>query len=156
MNSALSNVIIRPWTIRDVDFSLTVRNNPELMKWFRQSKPIHYEDQTRFIAYDISDNGDYNGRIIESDGIPVGMCGVKDSGEFTIAVLPEFHHKGIARAAMLGMISQGRIWSEVFVGNPALEWFIKNFDFKIVNVKERAYYKPELGLVDVVEILRHE
>jgi RimJ/RimL family protein N-acetyltransferase len=151
------DVTLRPWSEVDVDFTLTVRNHPALMEWFRQSKPIQFEDQQRFIAYDVGDDGNYNGRIIESDGIPVGMCSVKDSGEFTIAVLPEFQHKGIARAAMQRMISEhGRIWSEVFVGNPALEWFIKNFDFKIVNVKERAYYKPEHGLVDVVEILRHE
>jgi hypothetical protein len=47
------------------------------------------------------------------------------------------------------------VWSEVFIGNPALEFFITKCGFKIVGCKERAYYKQGIGLVDVVRI-EHE
>ena len=146
-------VTLRPWTLQDIDFTLRVRNNPDLMKWFRQNKPITYKEQKKFIEQDLSNWGAYNGEIIEADEVPVGMCGVKDTGEFTLAVLPEHQHKGIATQAMKLLISKSFVpWSEVFVGNPALEWFISVLGFKVMDVKERAYYKPEQGLVDIVRI----
>ena len=149
-------VNIRPWTLADVSFSLHVRNHPECMRYFRQNSYLTKEGQLEFIKADIGDYGIYNGNIIEADGAPAGLCGVKTTGEFTIAILPEFQHKGVATQAMQQLIKREHtIWSEVFVGNPALEWFIGKLGFKVCGVRERAYYKPELGLVDVVKII-HE
>ncbi len=146
-------VTLRPWTVQDVDFSLSVRNDKECMRWFRQSSFLTKDGQVEFIKEDLGDYGTYNGHIIEADGEPVGLCGVKTTGEFTIALPPEHQGKDIATKAMQLLIDQHEaIWSEVFVGNPALEWFISKLGFRVVGVKERAYYKPELGLVDVVRI----
>ncbi len=123
------------------------------MKWFRQSALITRDNQIEFIKNDTSNQGVYNGNIVEVDGTPVGLCGVKNTGEFTLGILPEHQHKGVATEAMKILIEQNPgIWSEVFVGNPALEWFISKLGFKAIGVKERAYYKPEFGLVDVVRI----
>lgn len=147
---------LRPWTLGDVEFSLSVRNHPDLMKYFRQDEPISIEDQKAFIREDLSPYGYYNGLIIEADGVPVGLCGVKNTNEFTLGLLPEYQHKGIATRAMNILIHQfSPIWSEVFVGNPALEWFISKLGFKIVAVKERAYYKKNVGMIDTVGI-QHE
>lgn len=150
------NVKLRPWTLADVEFSLHVRNHPECMKYFRQNSFLTKEGQVEFIKADIGDYGTYNGQVIEADGVPAGLCGIKTTGEFTIALLPEFQHKGVATRTMQLLIEKDdEIWSEVFVGNPALEFFVSKLGFKIRGVKERAYYKPELGLIDVV-MIRHE
>lgn len=144
---------LRPWTLEDVMFSLRVRNDPRLMKYFRQDDPISLEDQKEFIKKDISPYGQYNGMVIEADGEPVGLCGVKATGEFTIGLMPEYQGQGISTWAMQQLITQySPIWSEVFVGNPALEWFIAKLGFRITSVKERAYHKQGVGLVDVVRI----
>lgn len=137
-------------------FSLRVRNHPKLMRWFRQDEPISMEDQREFICQDISAYGSYNCEVVEADGEPVGLCNVKSTGEFGIAILPEHQGRGIAAWVMEQLKEKDfSIWSEVFVGNPALEFFIAKCGFKVVGVKERAYHKQGVGLIDVVQI-RHE
>lgn len=134
-------------------FSLKVRNHPLLMKWFRQDEPISVEEQTDFIKQDVSAYGAYNGMVIEADGEPVGLCGVKNTGEFTIGVLPEHQHRGISSWVMAQLVNrESGIWSDVFVGNPALEFFIAKCGFKISNVLQRACYKQGIGLMDTVRI----
>jgi RimJ/RimL family protein N-acetyltransferase len=151
-SKSFTSLSVRPWTLDDVRFSLKVRNNPELMKWFRQDSPISPLEQLEFIRKDLQ-NREYGGHVVEADGVPAGLCGVKYTGEFTIGILPEYQHKGVASFAMRFLIKKcPKIWSEVFVGNPALEWFISKHKFKVTGVKERAYYKKELGLLDVVRI----
>lgn len=145
-------LVLRKWTLKDVPFSLRVRNNPEIMKYFRQDDYISVQDQEDFIMNDKH----YNGHVIEFNDVPVGLCGVKTSGEFTLGVLPEYQHKGISTAVMQILIqAHPGLWSEVFVGNPALEWFISKLGFKVYGVKERAYYKKDYGMIDVVKIF-HE
>lgn len=154
-SKSLGKVFIRPWTTRsdDIHFTLRVRNHPDLMKWFRQDKALTGSEQVNFMCRDIEENSGYNGRIIEVDGVPVGMCGVKDTGEFTIAILPEYQKKGISTKVMQLMVENNKnVWSEVFVGNPALEFFISKCGFKVVGVKEKAYRKKGVGPVDVVVI----
>lgn len=144
---------LRPWTLDDTLFSLRVRNCPQLMKYFRQDEPISLAVQQDFIRKDRSFSGEYNGMVIEADGEMVGLCGVKSTGEFTLGILPEHQHKGIATWAMQQLIKTHKnIWSEVFVGNPALEWFISVLGFKITGIKERAYYKQDVGMIDIVRI----
>jgi RimJ/RimL family protein N-acetyltransferase len=152
-------VRLRPWTLEDAEFCIYVRNKPELMRYFRQDKPLYIEDQLEFIKEDTGPYGTYNGRIVEYRGKPVGLCGVKDTGEFTLGILPQYQHKGIATKVMQQMIQEhkgsGGIWSEVFVGNPALEWFIGKLGFKVYGVEERAYFKKGIGLINIVRI-KHE
>jgi RimJ/RimL family protein N-acetyltransferase len=148
-------VSIRPWTIKDAAFCCYVRNHPDLMRWFRQNKKIELEEQKDFITKDLA-NREYNGNVILANNKPVGLCGVKTSQEFTIAVLPEWQKKGIATKAMQLLIKQHpQIWSEVFVGNPALEWYVAKLGFRITGVREREYYKSNIGLIDTVKI-QHE
>lgn len=142
-------IVLRPWDEDDLMFSLQVRNHPLLMKYFRQDEPISIEAQRLFIIND----KDYNGNVIEVDGKRVGLCGVKSTGEFTLGLLPEHQHKGIATRVMQLLIDDHPgIWSEVFVGNPALEWFIAVLGFKVTGIKERAYYKQDQGMMDVIKI----
>jgi RimJ/RimL family protein N-acetyltransferase len=149
-----SLLMIRPWTLEDVTFSLKVRNHPKLKRWFRQEEDLTLEDQTEFIKHDISAYGTYNGLVIEADGEKVGLCGVKADGEFTIGILPEHQNRGISTWVMKQLVEREyNVWSEVFVGNPALEFFISKCGFKIVSVKERAYHKKGIGLIDVVKIV---
>jgi ribosomal protein S18 acetylase RimI-like enzyme len=145
-------ISLRPWQVADAMFCCYVRNDPKLMKVFRQDEPITLEEQRTFILMDII-NRDYNGQIVMVNGKPAGLCGVKATQEFTIAVLPEYQKKGISTKVMKMLIRQHpQMWSEVFVGNPALEWFISKLGFRVTGVKERAYYKKEIGLVDIVRI----
>ena len=132
-------------------FTLRVRNHPHLMQYFRQDDPISIEAQRQFIQKDV-EHGGYNGRVICIDNEPVGLCGVKSTGEFTIGVLPEYQKQGISTWVMKELIrTHPGLWSDVFLGNPALEWFIK-LGFKVVGVRERAYYKQDLGLIDAITI----
>jgi GNAT superfamily N-acetyltransferase len=122
------------------------------MRWFRQDDPLTLSEQKIFIFSDI-ENKDYNGQIILSDKVPVGLCAVKSTKEFSIAVLPEFQNQGIATKAMQQLIQENKgLWSEVFVGNPALDWYTQKFSFKIVCVKQNAYYKKDIGYIDIVRI----
>lgn len=142
---------LRHWTLDDVQFSLRIRNDPSVMENFRQDKPLTKENQYNFIKKDLEDNS-YNGYVIEANKKLIGLCGIKDSNEFTIALLPEYRGKGYAMQVMKELIKRNPdIWSEVFVGNPALEWFIK-LGFKVIGVHERQYYKKGKGLIDVVVI----
>lgn len=148
-------VTLRPWKVDDAEFSLTVRNHPDLMKWFRQDEPLTLIEQKIFIFSDL-ENGDYNGHIIMADKKPVGLCALKKDMEFCIGVLPEYQQQGIATQAMELLLKDKKgVWSEVFIGNPALEWYIKQFGFRIKCVKQYAYYKKDIGLIDIARI-EHE
>lgn len=141
---------IRPWTLSDIEFICRVRNTPELMRWFRQDMPITYKQQMHFMERRI----DYNGNIVMYGDEQVGLCSVNlKTQEFSIAILPEYQKKGIASKVMELMYERfGNMWSEVFVDNPALSWYLYKCGFKATGVKERAYYKRNIGLIDVVRI----
>ena len=148
-------VYLRPWEVGDTSFSLKVRNHPELMKWFRQDAPIKTAAQRAFIK---QSKPDYYGYVIEADKQPVGLCAVTTSGEFSIAILPLWQRKGIAYKAMqileaiARVYDKGMLWSEVFVTNPALSFYLHKCGFKAVSVQERKYFKEGIGQVDVVRI----
>jgi RimJ/RimL family protein N-acetyltransferase len=93
------NVTLRPWTLKDVDFSLKVRNHPDCMKWFRQNEAITRTSQELFIELDMK-YYHYNGNVILVDGVAAGLCGVKETREFTIAILPEWQGKNVATQVM--------------------------------------------------------
>ena len=139
---------LRPWKPRDVYFCLKVRNDPRLYRWFRQDKEITLAEQLEFMQT----NTNYNGQVIEYDGISVGLCAVrKDTKEFSIAILPEWQGCGIAKEVMKRL---GPCWSEVFATNPALGFYLSKCGFKVTGVKEKHYFKKGIGLVDTVRIQR--
>src|SRR5688572_1779672 len=78
----IMRIALRPWAVKDAVFACYVRNDPKLMRWFRQDAPIELDAQKQFIQKDIEGSG-YNGNVILANDKPVGLCGVKWNGEFT-------------------------------------------------------------------------
>lgn len=157
----ITMITIRPWNILDAEFMLKCRNNKALMRWYRQDKKLTLKWQREFIKTG-SILHQYNCYIVEYGiGKPVGFVAyshiLNDTAEFSIGILPKYQGKGYAKAAMESLESLVRsknlrgLYSEVFVDNPALGFYLK-LGYKITNVKERAYYKRNVGMVDVVRI----
>lgn len=145
-----SNISIKHWKLTDAEFISKVRNIPELMKWFKQDQPVSLEQQKDFM---LSPEGTkYGGMVIRYKRKPVGVCNIKKSSEFGIALLPEYQGKGIGTFVVNHMkATNSNIWSNVFVMNPALKFYLNN-GFKAFKVREREYYKKHYGWVDTVYI----
>jgi RimJ/RimL family protein N-acetyltransferase len=143
-----------------------VRNHKALQRWFRQDDDISQEKQEAFMRNCFP----YFGYIVEADEVKAGVVSLKfsldpidltgDQAEFGIGILPWYQKQGIATQAMEQIVEIARrrgvkrIYSDVFVDNPALSWYLRKLQFKAYGVKERAYYKKDVGLVDVVLIER--
>lgn len=153
-------VTIRPWTLEDAEFLVKVRNTQDIQRWFRQDRDLTVDEQRQFMKTTKT----YHGFIVEAAGKPVGFTALVEHSnglEFSIGILPEHQKQGIASVAMTQLLEHGfkkmgakLIFSDVFVKNPALTFYIRKCGFRPVRVKERAYYKKHEGLVDVVEIER--
>lgn len=169
---SLSKVLvnIRPWRTGDAEFVISVRNHPDLMKWFKQDEPLTLMQQEHFMR-GVAPEKNYLGYIIElSNCIPIGVCSlvldvnknyVAEAAEFGIALLPEYQGHGYAKEAMKLLCDLAfmqykvkTVYSDVFVTNTALPFYLFKCGFKATGVTERAYYKKELGWVDVVKIER--
>lgn len=133
---------LRLWKESDAAFVCYMRNTPSLMRWYRQEEPISLEKQKDFIKKDTH----YNGRIIELKGKPIGVFAAQNHGEISI-VLEEKYFKYIPQ--LFNNKVTGCYWGEVFVGNPILKYLLEA-GFKTHCVKERAYYKKEYGLIDII------
>jgi RimJ/RimL family protein N-acetyltransferase len=147
------NVTIRPWTLDDAEFIRSARNHPDLQKWFRQDLDLTSEEQIQFMttAMDPEHHNRYLGFVIEADGQPVGFCALtpgSDFGaEFSIGVLPDHQHKGISTQAMIQLAATALklgyryLYSDVFVGNPALDWYTKKLGFTVGALHKDKYLK---------------
>jgi ribosomal-protein-alanine N-acetyltransferase len=155
------SVTLRRWCLDDAEFVCKVRNTPELQQWFRQSSDLTVEKQRAFM----NDHWEYKGYIITVDGKRIGMCALvvldSEKVEFGIAVLPKYQGKGYAKEAMeqlcrlaFKQFQAKCVFSEVFVKNPALPFYLWKCGFKATGVRERAYYKKGVGMIDVVWIER--
>lgn len=156
-----SNITLRSWQISDAEFVCQCRNNPNLQRWFRQDKDLTLDEQINFME-DKAPYLSYYGFIIEAFKNPVGFCALRLDGngeaEFSIGILPKFQGKGYAKQAMDKLCSLAfnefrikRIYSDVFVNNPALPFYLWKCGFKAYEVEEGAYVKKD-ALVDVVRI----
>ena len=134
----------RPWKQSDAAFVCYLRNDPKLNRWYRQTKPLELERQKDFIVLHPE------AEIIERFDEPIGVLWVKPTGEVSL-VLHERDYEVIPK--LFKNKPTGYYWGEVFVGNPILLYLLQA-GFNIVSVKERAYYKPDVGLIDVIRVER--
>lgn len=156
---------LRVWTLKDADFLVECRNSKFLQRWFRQDKDITLDEQLDFMQSTAPKIG-YYGFIIEYQEVnktKIGFCGLKmdaDRGaEFSIGLLPQYQAKGYATLAMKQLVSLAfnefmlkKVYSWVFVPNPALPFYIWKCGFKATKVKENYCYKKDYGLMDAVFI----
>jgi hypothetical protein len=113
-----------------------MRNNPELMKWFRQTRPLDLEDQKIFIKHDKH----YNGEIIELNGKPIGVLAIKHSGELAV-VLEEVNYIYLPE-----LLNGKKAWGEMFIGNPILKYLL-NAGFEVTGMGDNYNNRPTLMLV---------
>lgn len=151
-------ITIRDWNLLDAEFMLQCRNNPNLMRWYRQDKKLTLKEQKNFMQT----HYDYKGYIVERGiGKPVGFVALSnienDRAEFSIGILPKHQGHGFAKEAMKALEAKAKslgvkvLCSEVFIDNPAIAFYLK-LGYKLVGVHGRAYYKKNVGLIDVVNI----
>ena len=114
---------LRPWLVKDASFVCKMRNNPKLMKWFRQDQPILLKDQQEFIKNHV----DYQGQIIELNDKRIGVFAIKTTGELAV-VLNEEDYKYLPQ-----LLKDKRAWGEGFVGNPILKYLL-NAGFVTVGI----------------------
>lgn len=140
---------IRPWKLSDAAFVCYTRNNPELMQWFRQDKPITLEQQKKFMA----SHPLYEGYIIEANKKAVGVIALHyhevSSPELCIAAPLKYHASAIK--TLIKQVKPLSLYGEVFALNPALPVYL-NLGFKVGGVRERAYWKNHEGFVDTITI----
>lgn len=138
---------LRPWTQGDAEFVCYIRNQPELMRWFRQNEPITYAYQYDFITRDIVEQF-YQGQIVFSEDYRnLGVAAIRPTGEMCIAAPLEYHE------AITKKLLENREYAfgEVFATNPALKIYL-NCGFRVVKVHEKQYFKKGIGFVDTIDI----
>lgn len=144
---------LRPWKESDAAFVCYVRNNPELMQWFRQNKPITLQQQKLYMRSNLL----YCGYILEDGGVPVGVFAlhkhVHTLPELCIAAPLKYHNKGLSLLLKEEPFSSD-IHAEVMIDNPALLTYL-NMGFTPIMVCERAYFKSDRGNVDTL-VLNYE
>lgn len=131
---------LRDWKTSDAVFVCYLRNDSRLNQWYRQEEKIALKEQIKFIRTT------YGPKIIEKGRTPIGIFWIKDSGEVSL-VMEEKDYKYIPQ--LFKKRPTNVYWGEVFVGNPILKWLLEA-GFRTVGVKERAYYKKNYGLRDII------
>lgn len=153
----------------DAEFLVYLRNLPEMKRWFRQNHDLSIQEQHNFQSHISRES--YLGFVIWAGkepqvAEPVGLCALSKidqmsgTAEFGIAVLPEFQGKGIATEALTKLLKHGfedlnlrKIYSDVFIDNPALGWYTNKFGFVREGVLHKHYWK-EGRYIDAVLIAK--
>lgn len=144
----MKSVSLRPWSIKDAEFVVQLRNKPELMRWFRQDRALTVAEQIHFMKT----RPHYEAYIVEYEGKPIGVI-AQEYYELSIVAPFEYHVDAIR---LLEQVNKPRmLYGEVFVQNPMLGTYLTDCGFKAVHVKERRYYKRECGAQDVVFIEKY-
>jgi hypothetical protein len=123
------SITLRPWQLKDARFIISLRNRPELMKWFRQSEPITLPNQLKFMKS--LDGQNYNGKIIYLNGKKIGVGAVKTTGELAL-VLPtkyRLQRRDIIRALVA---DHPVVWGDVFEGYD-ISWDLTMCGFKPIS-----------------------
>lgn len=120
-------ISIRPWTLADAAFVISVRNRPDLMEWFRQSKPILLSEQKIYML----SHPDYHGYIILEDGEPVGVI-ANHKEELCIAAPFKYH--ALALPLLENEEKPKRLYGDVLYGNPMLQTYLDS-GFKIKSIR---------------------
>jgi hypothetical protein len=109
---------LRPWRLSDASFIVELRNRPELMKWFRQEKPLTHREQLSFM---LSPKGVlYQGRIILLNKRRIGVGAIKIGGELCLVLPKEYNlfRSDIIRKLIKKDSCGYPVWGDVFIGNP--------------------------------------
>lgn len=120
-------ITIRPWTLDDAEFVVSVRNRPELMRWFRQSRELTVGEQLAFML----SHPDYHGYIILENGARVGVV-ANHKEELCIAAPFQYHTEAIK---LLEIAEEPkRLYGDVLYGNPMLDTYLAA-GFKIKSIR---------------------
>lgn len=145
------SVTLRPWRIEDAPFIARTRNRPELRQYFRQNHDITAKEQREYMV----SHPAYHGYIILDRNEPVGVCGIHyhgKIGELCIAAPLQYHESAIP------LMEQNEgyppLEQDVFAKNPTLGLYIHKLGFKVKSVRERQYYKKDMGFIDTVQIYK--
>lgn len=106
-------IAIRPWKFSDASFVISVRNRPELRKWFRQDHDLSLKEQQKFMKV----TPEYHGYIIIDNRKRVGVVALH--GEELCVAAPLIYHTSAVRY-LEKFEKPKRMYGEVFAQNPAL------------------------------------
>ncbi len=136
---------LRPWDLNDAVFVCYLRNGP-LRRWFRQEQPIDLDQQREFMRTHL----DYHGYIF-SEKHPLGVIALY----YHQFKLPELSYVGDVKyfkeafQLLLAKEQPELIEAPMFAENPLLKTLL-DCGFKVNGVKERAHYKQNYGLQDLI------
>lgn len=141
----LLNPYLRPWKVSDAKFVLSLRNNPDYMKYYRQDKPISLKEEIEFIKKSKENN--YNAYILMDGNKRLGIFGLHGS-ELCIVAPLKYHEIGLQ--ILKAMNPNTMIFGDIFTYNPALKIYLNN-GFEVYEVKEK-YCKKNGSWVSAVII----
>lgn len=143
-----------------LDQLMNWRNDPEIMKWCRQTLPISQSDQEEWFNYQFNDPSVEMFTIFEVRQIRnqecvtlVGVCGLTSinllhrRAEFSLYIGTEYQGKGYGSKALRKLFEVGfnqlnlnNIWGETFAGNPAIKMF-ERIGMKYDGTRRNFYFK---------------
>ena len=111
-------LVLRPFTVDDVQFVLTLLNEPSFLRYIGDKKVRNVEDARQYIlnapiaSYEANGFGLYVVELSESHA-PIGMCGLIKREELSdpdigFAFLPDFWNKGFAFEASAAVLQDAR------------------------------------------------
>jgi ribosomal protein S18 acetylase RimI-like enzyme len=154
-------ISVKPWSIGHAPEVVRLRNLPELKRWFRQEEDLTVEEQVSFMKT----RSDYHGYLVWFEDKVVGFVAwIQDHNpnfaEFSVGIDPAYQQRGIATEAMTQLEAQAKasgikfLYSDVFLDNPALSFYLHKCGFKAVKAKEDYCYKQGVGVVDAIRICK--
>ncbi len=134
----------------DIEFLWYLRNQPDVYKYFRQARPVEWEEHVSWITPIILGFSNKELFIIENLKTPVGQIRIDylnpKEAEISISILKEFRGKGFAAAAVKLAATktkkQGRkqhLTAEVHKDNVASQELFKKSNFKLKKEKEKHF-----------------
>jgi len=89
----------------DMDFLYELHNDPNIRKYFHQRKKFTYAEHIDYWNYRLNTRS-FTAKIIQVGGIPVG-CVRREDKLISIAILPSYQNKGIARDVLKRFCKSG-------------------------------------------------
>ena len=137
-------VQLGPLNSSSMDMLRNWRNEPEIMKWCRQTDLITDNDQTKWY-YTQAEDPTIRMYLIHTNDAPAGVCGltgidhINGRAEFSLYIDPGVQRKGFGRMA-LSNLNLNLIWGESFDGNPAVKMF-RSLGFVFEGTRRQFYFK---------------
>lgn len=137
---------------RHVEWLRVQRNRPELMKYFRQSKPLTAKGQERW--WKNLNRKNVRLFIVEDGGHWCGYVGLNPidwrhyHAEFGIFIVPEFQKKNMGKRALVKLLQYAfnklrlhKVYSDVIDYKDTRLKFFTGLGFKIEGVNRSHYFK---------------